>query len=261
MKVVTNWKLVGSLYNAEKSSDTVIIVAIWAPNVRDVDSLRNASILTEAGYDVFVPDYYWFCRSKWMFTPMNSIKTLLDSKKLMMNWVLQNVYEGWTIQCKYKRCIFLWLSYGWFAVLMLPKFDNSITEIAAFYPVVDYGSFGKRWVKEETVEDFLNALKLGFSPVYRGINLAVWDKQFSDQAWLSPLFNLEYMKDVNLFLAHWTQDTSIYYKKTAEYYEKLKTFFNEWKFVYNQYEWCEHGSQTMIPATYDLLKYLKESNK
>lgn len=71
-----------------------MIVAIGAPNLVDVDSLRNAEILMDAGYDIITPEYYGFCRSGRDFTPMNSIQTLLDTKNVFSGGEVTDVYSG-----------------------------------------------------------------------------------------------------------------------------------------------------------------------
>ncbi len=261
MKVIKFWKIVWSYYESEKKSNTLIIVAIWAPNLMDVDSLRNADILTKAWYDVITPEYYGFCRSEWKFTPKNSIKTLLDTKNFFKNWVIENIYNWEKIKVKYKNFIFLWMSYWWWVVPLLPKYDKEVKNIAMFYPVVDYLSFWKRWVKEETVEDFCNSIYRGFSKIYNSIKLPIWKKQFKDETEYIPIKNMKYMKWVNTFLAHWTEDISIYYKKTSEYYTELKKIFPNWNIVYKEYKWFWHGFDTMEKWTYDMIKFFVQKSE
>ena len=67
----------------------------------------------------------------------------------------------------YPEIIFLGMSYGGGVVPLLPKFCPEIRTIGLLYPVTDYRSFGKRGVKEETVEDFLASIRRGFSAQYR----------------------------------------------------------------------------------------------
>ena len=66
---------------------------------------------------------------------------------------------------------------------------------------------------------------------------------------------------VNLFLAHWTENKSIYYKKTREYYEKLKEKFPDWNFVYKEYKWWWHGWETLMQWTKDMIEFFKNSPK
>lgn len=257
MKVVKFWKIVWSYYESKKNSKTLIIVAIWAPNLMDVDNLRNVEILTDTWYDVVTPEYYGFCRSEWEFTPENSIKTLLDTKNTFKKWELTNVYSWDKINVEYDDFIFLWMSYGWWVVPLLPKYDKEIKNIAMFYPVTDYSTFWKRWVKEETVDDFCNAIYRWFSNIYNSIKLPIWKKQFEDETEFIPVKNLEYLEWINLFLCHWTEDKSIYYKKTSEYYEQLKIMFPRWSIEYREYEWLWHGYDSMKQWNYDMLKFFK----
>lgn len=261
VKTVKYWKLVWTYYRADKKSDTLIIVAIWAPNLVDVDNLRNANILTNAWFDIITPEYYWFCRSLWKFTPKNSIKTLLDTKNVFISWILEDVYTWENIKVEYKNFIFLWMSYWWWVVSLLPKYDKNIKNIAMFYPVTDYSSFWKRWVKEETVDDFCNSIYRWFLKIYNWIKLPIWEKHFKDETDYIPIKNMKYMKSVNLFLAHWTLDKSIYYKKTKEYYWKLKNMFPVQNIIYKEYKWLWHGFDTMEKATYDMIKFFNNLTK
>ena len=256
MELLKFWKLIWAFYRAKNPLHKLIIVWIWAPNLVDVDNLRNAYILTDAWYDVIVPDYYGFCRSEGKFTPMNSIRTFLDTKKFFSDWIATNVYTWENFKISYKDFIFLGLSYGWGAALLLPKFDKTIKKIWVFYPITNYTSLGKYWGKEETVEDFLNSINLWFKKIYKWINLPVWEKHFEDKTNLIPLENIKYLKNTTLFLAHGTKDISICYEKTKEFYEKLKKLNPQGNYCCNLYENLWHGKETMIPATIDFIKRL-----
>ncbi len=258
MKVLRFWKLVWTYYKSKIKTGTLIIVAIWAPNLMDIDSLRNADILTNAWYDVVTPEYYGFCRSLGRFTPKNSIKTLIDTKNFFTNWVATDVYSWEKVKLKYKKFIFIGMSYGWWVVPLLPQFDKTINNIALFYPVIDYNSFWKRWVTEETVEDFLNSIKRWFKKIYSWINLPIWTKHFQDKTDLIPINNIKYLKNTNIFLAHGTEDKSIYYKKTREYYEKLKNYNIKWNYIYKEYIWLWHWTDTMRKASYDFVEWLRK---
>ncbi len=257
MQVLKFWRLVWSYYKSDNKSDILIIAAIWAPNLMDVDSLRNVDILIKAWYDVITPEYYGFCRSFWKFTPINSIKTFIDTKNFFKKGVVINVYSWKKVKVKYKKFIFLGMSYWWWVVPLLPRFDKEVNTIAMFYPVIDYSSFWKRWVKEETVEDFLNSIKRWFSKIYNWIKLPIWEKHFQDKTDLIPINNIKYLKNVNIFLAHGTNDKSIYYKKTREYYERLKKYNIKGNYIYKEYKWFWHGIDTMREASYDLIKWLQ----
>ncbi len=259
--MLTDTKLVMWYYKSKNPNWKCVIVAIWAPNLIDVDNLRNAQILTDAWYDILVPEYYWFCRSKGRFTPKNSIKTLIDTYNIARwkseKW-LKNVYFWKKVKkFSYKEIIFLWMSFGGFAVLMLPKFLPEAKKIIAFYPVLDYLSFWKMWVKEETAKDFYNNIFRWFSTQFRWIKDNIWQKQFQDKLWLSPLYETKYLKNVSVFLAHWVEDESIFYRKTKKYFEILKQKYKSQNIVYKEYIWAWHNTKTMFPATKDAIEWLK----
>lgn len=84
MKIVKYKNIVWWYYQTtQKNPKWLIIVALGAPSLFDIDSLRNKDLLLEAGYDIIVPEYYGFCRSWGEFLPMNSIETLLVTKKIL----------------------------------------------------------------------------------------------------------------------------------------------------------------------------------
>lgn len=150
---------------------------------------------------------------------------------------------------------FVWMSFGWWVVWSLAKFDSEIKNIAMIYPVIDYSSFWKRWVIEDNVSDFISSIDRWFSNIFRWYDLDIWTEQFSDRLWLTPIENIENMEKINLFLSHWTADLSIYYKKTKEYYECLKNKFPNWNFIYKEYLWLWHNVDTMKSSAKDIVKY------
>ncbi len=232
----------------------LIVVALGAPSLSNIDNLANSELLLEAGYDIIVPEYLWFCRSWWEFLPMNSIETLLMTKKTFTWGNVIEIYANENIPVVYENIIFLWLSYGWSVIPLLPKFDSTIKTIWLFYPLFDYTTLWTRGVKEETTEEFLESLKRWFSYVYRGIDNPIREKHFNDDLWLTPSKNIELMKGKNVFLAHGTNDTSIYYKKTEEYFQKIKDIAENAECKI--YDGLAHGKDTMIPATRDFIERL-----
>lgn len=255
MKTVTYNDIVGGYYQTAQPCKGLIVVALGAPSIANIDSLKNQDLLLEAGYDIIVPDYYGFCRSWKKFLPMNSIATLLVTKEVFAGGTVTDVYTQETLRVAYDTIIFLWLSYGASVVAMLPKFDDTVTTMGLFYPLFDYTSLWTMGVKEETTEDFLAALKLGFGPLYRGIDDPLWTEQFNDNLWLTPSKHTELMEGKNVFLAHGTEDESIYYKKTEIYADAIK---EKAKIVACKiYPGLKHGSDTLLPATKDFIQRLE----
>ena len=257
MQTIQFSKLVWVFYPTRSLSKWLIIVAIWAPNIEDIESLRNASILTDAWYDVFVPEYYWFCRSNGKFSPMNSILSLLDSYKIFANgYICHDIYTWSFFQKKYQNIIFLWLSYGGWLVLALPRFCKAIHTIWAFYPVVEY-----RWLwkcgTEESGPDFLLCLRRQFWHLYRLSKKSLWKDHFSHKNNLAPIesINMKHLKWLNIFLAHGKKDTSIKYVRTEKYSKKI-TWFHPKNHRCIIYPDTGHGYETLIPASYDFTQWL-----
>lgn len=259
MKLLRFWDVVWWFYESDNPNWKLIIVAVWAPSLFDIDNLRNVQIFLNSWYDVIVPEYYWFCRSWWLFTPENCIKTLIDTKNIFKSWKQLNVYTGEKYKFNYKDFIFVWMSFWWWVVWWLPKFDTEIKNIAMIYPVIEYSTFWKRWVVEDKVSDFIDEIDRWFSEIFRWYNLPIWNNHFSDNLWLTPFENIDNMENINLFLSHWTEDKSIYYKKTKEYYETLNNKFPNWNFVYKEYKWLWHDINTMNNSAKDIIKFFDKN--
>ena len=257
MDLLKFWDLVWWFYKSSKKTDTMVVVALWAPGLFDIDNLRESDILLDAWYDIIVPEYYWFCRSSWIFTPKNCVKTLLDTKENFTNGEQLDIYSWEKYKNNYNNFIFIGFSFGWAVVWCLPKFDSEIKSIAMIYPVLDYSTLWKKWVKEETAKDFIDVINRWFWNIYRGYDLSVWHEQFNDKLWLTPSENISYMKDVNLFISHGYEDESLYYKRTKEYYEKLKGLFPKWNYLYKEYKWSWHDIITMKKSIIDLINFIK----
>lgn len=257
MQTIRYKKLVWVFYPARALSKWLIIISIWAPNIEDIESLRNASILTDAWYDIFVPEYYGFCRSRWKFSPMNSIQSLIDSYKIFANGYLCSDFYDWSsFLKKYQNIIFLWLSYGGWLVLSLPRFCQKISTIWAFYPVVEYKWLWK-YDNEESGQDFLLCLRRQFKHLYRLSKKSLWREHFEHKNSLAPVQkkNMKYLKWLNVFLAHGKKDTSIHYIRTEKYSEKV-IWFHPNNHLCILYPNTGHGYETLIPASYDFTEWL-----
>lgn len=257
-EILKFYNLVGTFYKSNIVSKDLIIVAIGIPNLKDVDNLRNVDILNMYGYDVFVPDYYWFCRSGWKFSPKSCINTLIDSKKYFSwsNWI--NVSSWEEKFYKYWRISFLGLSFWWSLVSVLPRFDKSINEIWLFYPALEFSNLWKIWKPEESVDDFYNVIDRWYTNLYNWIKSKSFKDYFRDLTLFTPIKNIKYLNNTSVFIAHWTEDESINYSRSKDFYNKLKTLNNSWDFIYKEYKWTWHSWVTMKYASHEFMHFLDE---
>lgn len=257
MQTIRYKKLVWVLYFTKCiTKKWLIIIALWAPNIEDIESLRNAHILTEAWYDVFVPEYYGFCRSGGRFTPHSSLESLVDAYTVFSKWrYYQDFYTGQSIKRTYPTIHILWFSYGGWVALNLPRILPQITTIGAFYPVTNYRWLWKKY-REETWEDFLEIIAKKYRHLYRLWSTSHWKKLFRQES-LSAISrkNIRSLIDGNIFIAHGKNDTIIHFSHSEDFWRQAKKAgANNIQCLL--YENCGHGYETMIPATLDFVKWL-----
>jgi len=253
-------KIGGILYKCQRNTNTLVIYGIGAPIPPDNGNLPDASVILNYETDIFVPDYIGYGRSSGVFTPMNCIRTFLVLYDYFMKGCVGiNNYENVNVKLRYKRIIFVGRSFGGTYVPLLPRFNKEIKELAIFCPVVDSKSCGS--VKgEESNEDFLRSMKLdGYHYLYRGILNKNWKNHLENKDDLSPMENIQYLKDAKLFIAHGKLDKCVNFSKSVLYYKKiLKTFPKKRKsVVLKLYPGGDHGSSTTNLAVRDLLGWLK----
>ncbi len=259
MRTLKYRDLIGVLYESHSYTDSLIIIAIWVPNIEDIESMRNAQILVSSGYNVFVPEYYWFCRSRWDFSPENSLQTCIDSHDIFSyGYDIYDIYSHEKIEIRYANILFLWLSYGGSIVSLLPKFRKDIKKIGLFYPVLEYIWLWKIWYTEESGNDFLALLDTEFRYLYRWIDKKQWSRHFSHETDMIPIQenNIKELAWVDIFMAHGRVDDSLSYSRTQKYAETLQSYYPDQRITLKLYDWLGHGYSTLIPATYDFIDWI-----
>jgi dienelactone hydrolase len=260
MKVIAYWDIVGSFYQSDSENARLIIVAMWAPNLEDIDALRYVELYLQAWYDIIVPEYYWYCRSWGIFTPANSIQTLLDTKNIFTSWSVKNIFSGELLTVKYENIYFVWMSYGAGVVAMLAKYDSDIKNIALIYPVLSYQSLWKIGFTEESGSDFKKVLQEWYSQIYRGIELPIWEEHFQDLTEYIPEQNIDSLKWVNIFLSHGTLDTVINNTRTKKFHQNIRTMFPENTCIYKEYIWW-HDDLVLKKSIEDIILFFDEIKK
>lgn len=257
-KLLKIGKIAGIYYSCGIKTQTVIIYAIGAPVVPDSGLLPDAKFILERKIDLFVPDYIGFGRSDGKFTPLNCIKTLLflyDAFK--KGCVGSNTYDSIKLNINYNSILFVGRSLGGAYVPLLPRFNPDIKNLAVFYPAVDQKSQGKVAGEESNAKFMESMQKDGYFHLYRGIINKVWFKHLENEDGLSPMDNINYLLNTNLFIAHGKQDLCINYSKSIMYYKKILKIFPNKKdqFYLKLYPNGDHGPSTTNLAILDYMDW------
>lgn len=249
----------GNLYYIKGKSDTLVIYGIGAPIPPDNGNLPDAPVILDKKIEIFVPDYIGYGRSDGAFTPRNCIKTFLVLyEKFTEGCIGMNYYTMEKVKLKYKRVLIIGRSLGAAYAPLLPRFNKNIKELAIFSPAVDQKAQGEV-EGEETNEDFLRSMeKDGYHHLYRGILKDVWKKHLENEDGLSPVDNVEYLKNAKLFIAHGKKDKCIHYSKSVDYYQKILKTFPDKKsqFILKLYPKGDHGKSTTNLAAKDFLEWI-----
>lgn len=251
-------KVAGMHYSVGKSN-TVVVYGIGAPIPPDNGNLPDAPVLLKFAVDIFVPDYIGYGRSDGAFTPKNCIKTFLFLYEAFKNGcIAKNAYESKELKLKYKRIIFIGRSFGGTYVPLLPRFNKEIKEIGLIYPVVDSKSQGSI-EGEETNKIFLDSMRSdGYYHLYRGILSKKWEDHLENKDGLSPMDNINHLKDIKVFIGHGKQDQCVHYSKSVRYYKKVVETYpgRKKQFEVKLYLKGDHSEKTSNSAVKDFMKWL-----
>lgn len=244
----------------EKNNKYLAIMASGAPCSWYIDWYNHAQVFFDNGYDVLAPDYYWFGRSYWAFTPENCVKTYTDTFESVKSWDFTDVFSREEFKMNYERIIFVWSSFWGWILPILPKYNDEIDNIVLLAPALSYKDSWKIWYKEETVEEFTWVIKRGFENLYRWYDLPEWDDHFADEAWLTPILETDVLEGKNVFIVHWTSDEIIHYSRSQKYFDDLSDN-REWNFSYLEIEDAGHWtSELLYISAPELFKFLDETN-
>ena len=264
-KTIKIGKIVGTYYTCGYKTNVILVWAIGGPTVPDNGKLDAAPFILQNKIDLFVPDYLGFGRSDGIFTPMNCINTLLLTYKHLKDGVAGVCsYDMSKTFLKYQRIIFVGKSLGGAYVPLLPRFNKEIKEIGIFCGALDQSEQGK--VKgEETNEDFVRTIEDGgYKYLYRGFikNKKLWWNHLNDLDGLSPMDNVQYLKNTKLFIAHGKKDEVIHYSQALKYIEAIKKEFpkSSNQFKLRLYKDGDHGKSTTNKATREFLDWIGVGN-
>jgi len=253
-------EIAGSHYPGSQSSDILVIYGIGAPRVPDCGDLPDAQTILKHNIDIYVPDYLGNGRSDGIFTPTNCIKTFVDLNSAFKSGTVgKNASKRIEMPFQYKRIIFIGRSFGAIYIPVLPRFDNTIQELAVLSPVLNTKSQGSE-KDEESAEDFLRSMERdGYHHLYRGVLSKEWRKHLRNEDDLSPIDNLLCLQNSRLFIGHGMKDPVIHYSKSIEFYNKLIEQFPERteQFRIQLYPEGDHGKRTTNLAIEDFLEWIK----
>jgi hypothetical protein len=257
-----NW-IIWNYYKADKTniSDILYIIASGCPTAKEIWKSKYAPIFNELWSDVVIPDYYWFWRSDWDFAPNNCVKTILKTYDIFSAWEeFLDLFLEKKFKAKYKKIVVLWRSFWWWIVAMLPKINPEIKNIAMCYPQLEFWDIWTYWIEEEDAEEFMRLIKNLFPYIYRWIdkNLWEWEKYFQDEEDYCPIKQINYLKNINLFLCHWTEDKVLAYKRTRKFYNNITKLNNKANIKYLEILWKWHWWKTFIEAIPEIIKFYKK---
>lgn len=259
MKTLKFWRLVWVYYPTSFTSRGLIIVAIWAPNSEDIGTLRNAQILNQAGYDIFVPEYYGFSRSIGSFSPDTSLLSLLHAIDIFSSWIFgYDVYSWDEFARTYDEIILIGTSYGGGLVVSVPQYRKNIRKVGLFYPLLSYIWLQSSGYSEESGEDFLQSILHDYSYLYHWMDEDIWRKYFSGEL-VFPISSddIWFLSNTSVFMTHGMSDRCIHFSRTESFYEKLHHHFsdNDW-ILLKLYEWLWHGDETLLVSSRDFISWL-----
>ncbi len=251
--------IAGMHYKCGSPTNTIVIYGIGAPTLPDNGSLPDSPFILERNLDIFVPDYIGYGRSDGDFTPQNCVSTFTRLFEYFRKGCEgKNYYLGLSASLEYNRIIFIGKSFGGTYIPILPRFNSEINELALFYPVVDSKHCGTVFGEETNALFLRSMIEDGYHHLYRGILNPIWNAHLENEDNLSPMDNMDYLKDARLFIAHGKKDKVVDYSHSVEYYEKLLKRFSKQtnQFKLNLYPDGEHNKSTSNQAVQDFLDWL-----
>lgn len=227
-----------TIYKSDKPKSRLIIYGIGAPTIPDNGNLPDAELILSAGADVVVPDYIGFGRSRGIFSPANCIKTFLLVHEYFKN--------------KYSEIIIAGRSLGGTYVPLLPKYNPQISKLILIYPAVNQSTQGS-FLGEESNKWFVDTLVSGFYGNYHSASRKIWNKHVLENDNFSPMKNIEFLSNSQVFIGHGKKDECINYLKTVNYWKKLTSQFPQNKSNYKLkiFPNGDHGPSTSIQTFSD----------
>ena len=252
-------RISGMFYKVKgRKAKRIVVYGIGAPMVPDSGMMKDASFILDFDTDLYVPDYLGYGRSEGRFTPLNCVKIFLQLYEALSQGC-EGIchYEGLRRKLKYKEIYFIGSSFGGAYVSLLPRFNKKITNLGLVFPVVNWANIGKK-PGEEAVKHFYAAMNGdGYKYLYRGVNSRLWKKHFQARDGLSPINNVEHLKDAKVFIGHGKKDKNISYKNSVNYYEKLlKRFPKQAKNFRLKLYPGDHSEEVSNKAVVDYLKFM-----
>lgn len=233
--------LVGQYYQTE-GNNKLVIYLWWAPSLpASMDS--EASLLTKKWFDFIRPEYYGYARSDGFFSPKNCIQSVYDTIQIFRQQIpMISIYEDEEIIApQYDEIVIIGASLGARITTAIPKFDELITEIVLLYPRFNYDDMNMIWYPEESDEEFLRQLILGYKYIYRFAPDTDPYDAIINIGNLNPLLDFNHLKDAKVFVGHGSADDVIWCWRSEQFIQQLKEMNPNGNYNYAEYYGLWHG--------------------
>lgn len=233
--------LVWQYYQTEWNAKLVIRLR-WAPWVPE-RPIKEAEILSRAGFDFIAPDYYGYGRSSGYFNTKNCIQTTYDTIQIFRQQIpVVSVYSPDELLLPYyEEIIIIGSSYGWWVAAAMPKFDDQLREVVLLYPALDRLDRNEHWYPESTDEDFLREYLLWYKSLYK-VEPDV--DPYDAMLWYDTMFSsseLWHLSETKVFVWHGSADDVIWCGRSRQFIDDLRQKYPEGKYHYAEYYGLWHG--------------------
>ncbi len=233
--------LVGQYYQTD-GNNKLAIWLWWAPSLPSLLD-KEANILTKKWFDLIRPEYYGHARSDGFFSPKNCIQTAYDTIQTFRQQIpMISIYEDEEIIAPYyDEIVIIWHSYGWWIAAAMPKFEEFITEVVLLAPWFAYEDMDMIWQPEESDEDFLRQVLLGYKNIYRFSPDSDPYESIINIVNLNPLLDLNTFQNTKVFVWHGSADDVIWAGRSKAFVEQLRAMNPDGNYHYSEYYGLWHG--------------------
>lgn len=233
--------LVGQYYQTDSNNKLAIYLS-WAPTL-PTSMDKEANLLATQWFDLIRPDYYWNARSDGFFSPKNCIQTAYDTIQTFRQQIpMISIYEDEEIITPYyDEIVLIGASFGGWIAAAMPKFDEFITEIVLLYPRFAYEDMDMIWQPEESDEEFLRQVLLGYKHIYRFAPDSDPYESIINIGNLNPLLDLTTFQNTKVFVWHGSADDVIWSGRSQAFVEQLRAMNPDGDYHYSEYYGLWHG--------------------
>lgn len=233
--------LVWQYYQTEGNTKLVIYLS-WAPIIPS-DKSKEALLVSQAWFDMIVPDYYGYGRSSGVFSTQYCVQTIYDTIQVFQQqWTMISVYSpDEIILSGYDEIVVVWNSYGGWIAAIMPKIEPIIKEIILLYPALDRLDRNEHGYPESTDEDFLREQLLWYKHLYRFVDwVDTYDAMLNIDKFDS-LQDMSHLHDTKVFVWHGSADEVIWCGRSKQFIDNLRQMNPNGQYHYAEYYGLGHG--------------------